>query len=260
MKSQPKISIITVVFNGIDFIEQTIESVINQTYLQIEYIIIDGKSNDGTVDIIKKYENKIAFWTSEKDNGIYDAMNKSLKKATGDFVLFLNAGDILYSNNTLKQIPFNKNPDADIFYGETVIIDDTGKELGLRRKILPQDLNWKHYKKGMVVCHQSILVKRNIAPFYNIRYKLSADVEWVIRALKESKKAVFTNTIITKFLNDGVSRKQQKLSLKERFLILKKYFGLPQTIISHAGFFIENIAIKAGIKPTFRENTFMRNK
>lgn len=260
MISNPKISIITVVFNAAQFIEQTIKSIINQSYNNIEYIIIDGKSTDGTVDIIKQYNNNIHHWISEPDNGIYEAMNKGLKRASGDFVIFINAGDMFYSDNTLKQIPFNKHPDADIFYGETIIIDDkTGEELGLRRKKLPKNLSWKHYKKGMVVCHQSILVKKSIAPFYNTQYKLSADVDWVIRALKESKKTVFTNSIISKFLNGGISRTQQKLSLKERFIILKKYFGLSQTIVSHLGFVYNDLAIKAGIKPIFRKKTYIKD-
>ncbi|WP_340111699.1 glycosyltransferase family 2 protein [Maribellus mangrovi] len=258
MNSLPKISIITVVFNGVQFIESTIRSVIGQNYPNFEYLIIDGKSTDGTVDLIKKYEDNIGFWVSEPDQGIYDAMNKGLKKATGDFVLFMNAGDAFYEKNTLSKIPFEQHPNADIFYGETVIIDEnTGEELGLRRKKLPIDLDWKHYKKGMVACHQSSLVRKNIAGEYNTEYKLSADIDWVIRALKKSRETVFTQTIVARFLNGGVSRKQQKNSLKERFNIMRKYFGLPQTIISHIGFFIESLAIKAGLKPLFRKNTFV---
>lgn len=258
MNSLPKISVITVVYNGVQFIESTIKSVIGQTYSNVEYLIVDGKSDDGTVELIQKYESQISFWISEKDSGIYDAMNKGLQKATGDFVLFMNAGDGFYANDTLAKIPFDQHPDADIFYGETVIIDEnTGEELGLRLKKLPRNLNWKHYKKGMVACHQSIFVRKNIAGQYNTDYKLSADIDWVIRALKKSRETVFTQTIVARFLNGGVSRQQQKSSLKERFNIMQKYFGLPQTIISHIGFSIESLSIKVGLKPLFRKNNFV---
>jgi glycosyltransferase involved in cell wall biosynthesis len=257
MNSLPKISVITVVFNGVQFIERTIKSVVSQTYPKVEYLVIDGKSTDGTVEMIRKYKDEINFWISESDQGIYDAMNKGLQKATGDFVLFMNAGDAFYEKDTLSKIPFEKHPNADIFYGDTVIIDEnTGAELGLRRKKLPENLTWKNYKKGMVACHQSILVRKDIAVNYNTNYKLSADIEWVILALKKSRKTVFTETIVARFLNGGVSRKQQKSSLKERFIIMKNYFGLPQTIISHIGFIAESLAIKLGVKPLFRKNTF----
>ncbi len=260
MEKYHKISVITVVYNGAYLLEQTIKSVISQTYPTIEYIIIDGYSNDGTIAIIKKYEKNISFWTSEKDNGIYDAMNKGLKKATGDYVIFMNAGDMFYSNNTIEQIPFEKNQNADVFYGDTVIIDEnTGKELGLRRKKLPKNLTWKHYKKGMVVCHQSILVKKSIAGNFNIRYQLSADVDWVIIVLKKSRKIIYTNTIISRFLGGGVSRKYQKRSLLERFIILRNHFGIIQTIFSHVFFLVEALTIKLGLKPLYRRNIFTSN-
>lgn len=257
MNINPKISIVTVVFNAVNLIEQTIKSIICQTYSNVEYIVIDGQSNDGTADVIRKYEQDISYWISEKDTGIYDAMNKGLKKASGDFVLFMNAGDELFSCDTINQIPFSQHPEADVFYGETVIIDDkTGAELGLRKKKLPLKLSWKNYRNGMVVCHQSILIRKSITSDYNSSYKLSADIEWVILALQKARTVVYTNSIVSRFLNGGASRVQQKQSLKERFRIMKQYFGLTQTIYRHVVFIVDTILVKLKLRTLYRKNTF----
>lgn len=108
MKNNPLISVVTVSYNAVLTIEQTILSVINQTYPHIEYIIIDGGSTDGTVDIIKKYANRIAYWVSEPDKGIYDAMNKGIRTAKGEWINFMNAGDLFYSKDTLEKV-FSKS-------------------------------------------------------------------------------------------------------------------------------------------------------
>ena len=117
-----RVSIVTVVFNGVSIIEDTIKSVINQTYDNLEYIIIDGGSTDGTIDIIKKYEDKISLWISEPDKGIYDAMNKSLDRLCGLWVNFMNAGDYFYSENAIQEI-FGQNNDYSsyaVVYGDRI--------------------------------------------------------------------------------------------------------------------------------------------
>lgn len=248
----PKISIITIVFNDTVHIEETILSVISQTYSNIEYIVIDGNSLDGTVEVIKKYCDNISFWISEKDNGIYDAMNKGLTVATGEYVLFLNSGDVLANKETLSSIPFSER--GDIFYGETLIKNEQNEILGLRHKKLPHNLNWKHMKNGMVVCHQSIIVRRTLAPAFNLDYNLSADVDWVIRCLKKAKHIVFSGTIISVFLAGGVSRKRYKESLRERFQIMIDHFGLFTTLCSHFLFFIDSVLVKFGIIKMYRSN------
>ena len=124
MKNNPLISVVTVSYNAVSTIEQTILSVINQTYPHIEYIIIDGGSTYGTVDIIKKYADKIAYWVSEPDKGIYDAMNKGIKVATGEWINFMNSGDCLYRNDTIEKI-LNKSSttnNVSIIYGKTMKI------------------------------------------------------------------------------------------------------------------------------------------
>src|SRR3989344_1701590 len=152
MQFNPKIRIITVVYNAKSLIERTIKSVLSQTYTNIEYIIIDGGSSDGTLEIAEKYQHDIAVILSGKDNGIYDAMNKGLSTATGDFVLFLNAGDELYSTEIISKIL--SLGDADVYYGNTAVVNEKGVVIGDRRLSPPEELNWRSLKFGMCVSHQ----------------------------------------------------------------------------------------------------------
>ena len=232
MQITPKISIVTVVFNGHTLIERTINSVLQQTYPNIEYIIIDGGSTDGTVETIKNYQSKISVIRSEKDNGIYDAMNKGLKIATGEYLLFLNAGDELYTVDTLASI-FSISKDADVYYGNTAIVSEQGKELGERRLKPPSQLNWKSLKYGMCVSHQSFIAKRSLCSPYNLNYSISADIDWVIGILKRSKQIVNTKIYISKFLEGGASNKHRTKALAERFLIMLKHYGFISTLWNH---------------------------
>jgi glycosyltransferase involved in cell wall biosynthesis len=228
----PKITIITVVYNGASLIEATIKSVLEQNYAAIEYIVIDGQSKDNTLEVINKYSNRITKIVSEKDSGIYDAMNKGLKLATGDYVLFLNAGDLLFDTTTISSV-FASAIEADIYYGNTAVIDLNGKILGDRRLLPPDSLNWKSLKYGMCVSHQSFIPKRLLCDFYSLEYKISSDIDWVIKALKEAKSVVNTHTYISKFLEGGTSNNRRKLALKERFLIMVKHYGLISALWSH---------------------------
>ena len=228
-----KISIITVVFNSKSSLEKTIKSITEQEYKDIEYIIIDGGSTDGTVDIIKKYEKFISVWISEHDKGIYDAMNKGLKKATGDYVWFLNAGDEIYSNDTLNYINSTEG-DADAYYGEVEYIDEYGKNLGTRTlKKPPENLSWIDLEKGMVVSHQSLIVKREKTVYYNLDYKYCADIDWMIRILKNCYTIVNTKKILSKFLIGGYSKTNILKSNKERYKILRNHFSLFKVLKSH---------------------------
>lgn len=232
MQSFPKISIITVVFNGESLIERTIKSVLEQTYASIEYIIVDGLSNDGTLTIVKRYSSWISKISSEKDKGIYDAMNKGLKIATGDYILFLNAGDELYSTNTLSKV-FENITNADVYYGNTAITDKSGEQLADRRLTPPLQLTWKSLKYGMCVSHQSFIAKRALCDFYNLDYHISSDIDWVINVLKRSDKISNTHIYISKFLEGGISKQNQTRALIERFKIMVKHYGFFQTLANH---------------------------
>ncbi len=232
MQFNPKISIVTVVYNAKPFIERTIKSVIFQTYLNIEYIIIDGGSDDGTLEIAEKYESQIALIHSGKDDGIYDAMNKGLKDATGDYILYLNAGDELYANDTIETI-FKTTANGDVYYGNTAVVNNQGTILGDRRLTPPAQLNWKSLKYGMCVSHQSFIARRLICDFYNLEYKIAADIDWVINVLKKSDKVVNTEIYISKFLEAGTSQRNKQSAWMQRFKIMSKHYGFFQTLWNH---------------------------
>jgi glycosyltransferase involved in cell wall biosynthesis len=229
----PKLSIITVVYNNVKDIERTILSVLNQTYTNIEYIVIDGQSTDGTMEVIRQYQNRISQLISEKDKGIYDAMNKGLAVATGNYVLFMNSGDEIYSTSTVKNV-FAAAEDADIYYGETEMIDDTGKSLGRRRHQAPKQFTWRSFKYGMSVSHQAIYIKRTLVQFYNPKYELSADIDWILQAAKKANTIINVNQYVAKYLVGGMSKKKHQQSLKERFNIMREHYGLMPTLLNHA--------------------------
>jgi glycosyltransferase involved in cell wall biosynthesis len=229
----PRVSVITVVFNGEQFIERTIQSVIGQSYPAIEYIVIDGSSKDGTLPIIQKYTDRIAYWVSEPDSGLYDAMNKGLAAATGDYVIFLNAGDTFFDNDTLSKVFSYWHPGVDILYGETLIVDDQGKVVGDRRLKAPESLTWKSFREGMLVCHQSIIIRRSITSPYNLRYRIAADFDWVLNALKKANCIVNTHIYIARFVDGGLNKQKIPIALKERFIIMAKNYGLLPTFFRH---------------------------
>ncbi len=238
MEVKPKISVVTVVYNGEKYIEKTIQSVTEQTYQNLEYIIIDGKSKDKSVSIANKYKTKIDLIISEPDKGIYDAMNKGIRYSKGDFVVFMNAGDLFYSPNTLQQIVSTCNKIPDIYYGETMIMSENGENIGIRSIFtphrLPQKLTTNSMKLGMVVCHQSILIKKNILEQFDLSHPYCADIDSIIKALKVSNQTHHTHLIIAKYLKGGISDRHKWESLKDRFWVFVKHFGLLQTIFLHA--------------------------
>jgi glycosyltransferase involved in cell wall biosynthesis len=247
MSTFPRISVITVVYNGEKHIGRTIESVLNQHYPSIEYIIVDGKSTDGTPEVIQGYPDSIKV-ISEPDEGLYDAMNKGLEVATGEYVWFLNAGDQIYGNDTMKQMIEGAEGNPDIIYGGTMIIDEAQNEVGDRRLKPPDQLTWKSFRQGMVVCHQSLVVRRAVAPEYNLEYRLSADIDWAIRASKSAGLIHNSRQVLSRFMEGGLTDHNIRAGLKERFKIMSKYYGLVPTILRHFVF---------GIRLT---NFYLRNR
>ncbi|RQO67658.1 glycosyl transferase [Pedobacter sp. KBW06] len=229
---QPKLSVITIVYNNVKDIERTMLSVLNQTYPNIEYILIDGASADGTKDIIYKYKSRLAQFISEPDKGIYDAMNKGLSLATGDYVLFMNSGDEIYAPVTVAEV-FDTAAAADIYYGETEMFNEQWESLGQRRHHSPENFDWQSFKYGMSISHQAIYVKRSLAEPFNLEYKYSSDIDWIIRAAKNASSIVNTHSYVAKYLVGGVSKKKHLASLKERFKIFTKYYGLVPNLINH---------------------------
>lgn len=245
--NRPKVSVVTVTYNAETLLERTLKSVLTQTYPNKEYIIIDGNSKDNTISIIKKNAHHLDFWLSEPDRGIYDAMNKGIAQASGDYVIFMNAGDTFFEENTLEKI-FEHNTWADIYYGEAQMIDAaTLKPVGLRSEFtphhLPEKLTWQAMAWGMVVCHQAILVKKDIIEDFDLTYRYSSDIDWVIRMLKKAKTIENTHQIVATYLLGGVSAQKRRQSLSERYQILKKHFGFFPNLFNHLLIFLRGFAL-----------------
>lgn len=240
----PKFSIITVTYNAGKVLEDTIQSVITQTYKNVEYIIVDGKSTDGTMDIVNRYREHIHTIVSEPDKGLYDAMNKGIALATGDYLCFLNAGDELHEDDTLQLIVHSLNGEKelpDVIYGETAIVDEEGHFLRMRRLSTPEHLTWKSFQHGMLVCHQAFMPRRDLAVKYNLKYRFSADFDWCIRIMKKSRILHNTHLTIIDYLNEGMTTRNHKASLKERFHIMCHHYGTASTIMRHMGFAVRMV-------------------
>jgi glycosyltransferase involved in cell wall biosynthesis len=229
---RPFLSVITVVYNNVKDVERTMLSVLNQTYPNIEYLVIDGKSTDGTLGIIEKYRDRLAVFISEKDTGIYNAMNKGLALAKGEYVVFMNSGDEFYEKDTVKTV-FATAPNADIYYGETEMIDEKRQSLGKRRHQTPENFTWKDFRYGMSVSHQAIFIGRNLTEPYDLKYQLSADIDWILTAAKKAQKIVNVHQYVAKYLVGGMSKKKHRQSLVERFAIMRKHYGLLPAVFNH---------------------------
>lgn len=256
-----KLSVITVTFNAEKTLERTLKSVKEQTYPALEHLIVDGASVDGTVGLIRHSEKetgkledsgtgglggdsgKVLRWISEPDRGLYDAMNKAILMATGDYLCFLNAGDTFFTPDTVERMMQTFNPAnlPDILYGETAIVDDRGTFLHMRRLKAPQKLSWKSFKQGMVVCHQAFIVKRELAEPYDLSYRFSSDFDWCIRMMKKAASIHNTRLILINYLNEGMTTANRNSSLKERYRIMTKYYGHISTVFHHIWFVIRKI-------------------
>jgi glycosyltransferase involved in cell wall biosynthesis len=229
----PKVSFITVVFNNKENLKKTLSAIRNQKYKNIEIVLIDGGSTDGTLKVIEENKDIVSYSVSEKDNGIYDAMNKGIREATGDYVWFMNSGDIPFDDDILIDV-FRTEKNGDVYYGDTEIVDDEGISYGNRTlKVPPKELNWKKMINGMIVSHQSLIVRRAICVEYDLSYRFVADIDWAIKVLKKSKNVINTNLTLSKFLMGGYSRKYTIKSLKERFRMLCKHFSCIAVILNH---------------------------
>jgi glycosyltransferase involved in cell wall biosynthesis len=250
-----KLSIITITYQAEKYLERTIQSILEQgNRSEIEYVVVDGASTDGTGALIERYRADIDQLISEKDRGIYDAMNKGLQIANGEYVLFLNAGDTFAATNTLENILHALALNPDVVAGDAMFVDMEGNEIGLRSVVtphrIPTKLTWKSFRSGMVICHQSFIVKRDIAPRFNVEYQLSSDIDWEIKCLKLSHKITQLPEPICRYLMGGASVQNLKKSWKERFHVMKSHFGFIETLLAHGWIMLRGIsfAVKNGGK------------
>jgi len=235
--TQPTFSIITVTYNAEATIEVTMHSVQQQTYQNIEHLIIDGASKDNTLYIIEKNKDAKTKVVSEPDKGLYDAMNKGIRLATGTYLCFLNAGDAFHENDTLEKM-VQVASSADILYGQTAIVDAERHFLRMRHHTAPEVLTWKSFQQGMVVCHQAFFVKRTLAEPYNLQYKYSSDFDWCIRIMKKADVISNTHLILIDYLDEGMTTRNHRASLMERLRIMAKHYGWCKALIMHLWFVI----------------------
>ncbi len=257
-----KITVATVAYNAADLIERTIASVEEQDYPHVEHLIIDGNSQDTTLQHVHHYQerNSIARiqhevnCLSEPDKGLYDAMNKAIDMATGDYIIYLNAGDKFHSPQTLSRVAAaakqQESPLPAVLYGHTDIVDEDGNFLRHRRLAPPERLSWRSFSNGMLVCHQAFFARTDLARqfHYDLKYRFSADFDWCIRIMREAKRQKLallnTRTIISDYLNEGMTLKNHKASLQERFRIMLRHYGFVVTIAKHSWFVIRGFIKK----------------
>jgi glycosyltransferase involved in cell wall biosynthesis len=216
-EDKPLITVVTVVFNGAEFLEDTIRSVIEQTYDNVEYIIVDGGSKDGTLDIIRKYEHAIDYWVSKSDKGIYDAMNKAIDLGSGDWINFMNAGDSFFDSKVLDRVfnyPVNY-VDAMVVYGDHEVRYPDRKKIVKAGKI---DNLWK----GSQFCHQSafVLLNHHKNNKFNLNMKIAADFEFFYRTQRAGLNMNYTPGVLSKVSAGGVSDAKRFHSIYERFICL----------------------------------------
>lgn len=234
----PKISIITVTYNAGSCIERTVKSVAEQSFTDYEHIIVDGASQDDTLALARQFGTERLSIHSQKDNGIYHGMNRGLKYAQGEFILFLNAGDTFATPDTLKLYSEEATAERDIIYGDTNIVDEEGKFLRERHLKAPAILTVGSFSDGMLICHQAFMVRRSLAPQYSRDYRFSADYDWTINCIKNTTptRCINLRAHTIDYLDNGATEKHKFVSLRERFEIMKKHYGLMKAIMKHLSF------------------------
>lgn len=251
-------TIVTVTYNAADVLQPTLDSVLRQTHKAVEHIIVDGTSRDATLQLAGTYRQRSAQRhtghevriVSEPDDGLYFAMNKGLARATGDYLLFLNAGDRLPSPRTLALVAAEAEGGGvlpGVLYGDTDVVDAQGRFLRHRRLAPPRHLTWKSFRQGMLVCHQAFYARTDLAkanPF-DTAYRYSADVDWCIRVMKAAAARRLplrrVHAVVALFLDGGTTTSHHRASLRERFRVMRRHYGLAVTVAMHLWFVVRGV-------------------
>ncbi len=257
-----KFSVVTITYNAEAVLQRTLDSVGCQTHDDVEHLIIDGASTDATLAMTQQYKalsdasdsgHKVIV-RSEPDEGIYDAMNKGLTQASGDYIVFMNAGDTFPAADTLELVArrchLNELPtDAlpAVLYGNTDIVDAQGKYLHPRRLQPPEKLTWRSFRHGMLVCHQAFYARTDIAKNlqYDTRYRYSADVDWCIRVMKEADRLSLPlyniGMVVANYLEEGATTRHHQESLRERYRVMVSHYGHITTFLMHCWFAVRGL-------------------
>ncbi|MBQ8046737.1 MAG: glycosyltransferase [Prevotella sp.] len=253
-----RFSVITCTYNAAPVLQRTLDSLLRQTHHQVEHIIVDGRSEDATLQMAMAYKQESdasdnahdVIVISEPDHGLYDAMNKGLQMASGSYVVFLNAGDALPSADTLELIDGAVGEDETlpgVLYGDTDITDLAGRVLYPRRLRPPRHLSWRSFLHGMTVCHQAFYARTDLAKAcpYDLRYRFSADVDWCIRVMKAADSLQLPlrnlNMTVVNYLEGGLTTANHRASLRERFRVMRVHYGLLPTLFMHVWFLFRTV-------------------
>ena len=261
-----KFTVITITYQAEKVLERTLQSVMRQTHQDVEHLIVDGASTDGTLAMAHAYKaesdasgsgHKVII-RSEPDEGIYDAMNKGLTQASGDYVVYMNAGDYFPADDTLEQVAhrckLNELPSGElpaVLYGNTNIVDGEGRFLHPRRLQPPARLTWRSFRQGMLVCHQAFYARTDIAKNqqYDTQYKYSADVDWCIRVMKEAQRQSLPlsniGMVVANYTEEGTTTRHHRESLRERFRVMAHHYGYLTTVIMHGWFVVRSLFSRA---------------
>lgn len=230
--NKPWLSIITVCYNDAKNLKRTLQNIREQKIKRVQLIVIDGDSSDHTASVIQDFQDVITDWISEKDEGLYYAMNKGIRLAKGDYVVFLNAGDVFHDPQVISYI-YNHHENKDILYGDAVFVDQEGRFKSRRHKKIPKELNWLSFRNGMVICHQALIVKKTKTLFYDTQYQVCADLDWAIRITQGAESTRNLGITVCDFQRGGISDQRRNTALLERWRIQQKHFGLKATLWSH---------------------------
>ena len=251
-----RITYVTITYNAAAVLQRTLDSILQQDYPEIVHLIIDGASTDDTLKMVDAYieRSNVAGnghrvqLMSEPDEGIYDAMNKGLRSLDGDFVCFLNAGDFLPASDTVSRIaemvPVGEGNLPAVLYGDTDIVDGEGRFLHHRRLSPPENLSWKSFRQGMLVCHQAFYARTDfaIATSYDQTYRYSADVDWCIRVMKAAAKEkvplLNLHMVVANYTEEGQTTLHHRESLWERYRVMERHYGRLQTFLLHCWFVV----------------------
>lgn len=247
-----KITIATVTYNAEDTLARTMQSVAEQDYAHVEHLVVDGNSQDGTLAVFHHFQELNSNATvphelaccSENDEGLYDAMNKALRLATGDYICFLNAGDRLHAPNTLSLIASQAAGRPAVVYGDTDLVDDAGHFLRHRRLHPDAHTTWRSFKNGMLICHQSFYARTDLARAtpYDRRYRFSADYDWCIRVMQRAARhhlaLRYVHAVVADYLSEGLTTQNHRRSLFERFCIMARHYGWLTAVTRHLWFVV----------------------
>ena len=233
--------------------KRTYASVHGQTARnQIQWIVVDGYSNDGSVAFLEEHACDVDKLIIEKDKGIYDAMNKGLAAADAPYVWFMNSGDVIYDNRVTEKLLPLLETSPDVLFGDTMFVDEQGEDIGLISELKPQrfpdHLDVKSFRFGMNICHQSFVTKKQLCEPYDLQYRQAADVDWIIRILKKNPVSAKAPFIMAGFETGGSSSQNEKKAWKERFAVLSKHYGLLPNLINHAWIIMRRLLFNLKIR------------